>query len=79
MISNTAISLFILEIEFARPETRCDGAESVPVSEALSHTGTLEVSYHSLTRVLLPSLELWKAKDIQAIEAVKRTFTYKHH
>ena len=34
-------------------------------------------SRHSPTRVILPALESTKAKDIQAIEAIQRTFTYK--
>ena len=45
------------------------GAESVSVTEALSHADTLEISCHSLTRVLLPALE--------SIEAIQQTFTYK--
>ena len=48
--------------------------ESVSVAEALSHADTLEISYHSLTRVLWNP---WKAEDRQAIEAIRQTFTYK--
>ena len=33
------------------------GVESVPVREALTHANTLEVSCHSITRVVLPDLE----------------------
>ena len=50
------------------------GVESVSVAEALSHADTLEISCNSPTRVLLPALNIWKAKDIQAIEAIQRTF-----
>ena len=54
------------------------GLQSVPIPEALTHADTLEVSIgHSLIRVLLPALEHRKANDIQAIEAVQRTFSYK--
>ena len=53
------------------------GVESVSVAAALSHADTLEISCHSNTRVLLPALESMGAKDIQAIEAIKRPFTYK--
>ena len=53
------------------------GVESVSVAEALSHAVTLEIYCHSPTRVLLPALDPWKAKDIQAIEAIQRTFSYK--
>ena len=52
------------------------GVESVLVSGAFSHADTLEI--------VIPLLEYccqlwnpWKAKDIQAIEAIQRTFTYK--
>ena len=51
--------------------------ESVSVAKTLSHADTLEIYCHSPTRVLLPALESTKAKDIQAIEAIQRTFTYK--
>ena len=51
------------------------GVERVSVAEALSHADTLEISCDSLTRVQL--WNPWKAKDIQAIEAIQRTFTYK--
>ena len=54
------------------------GVESVSVTEALSHADTLEISCHSTTRVLVPAQEsIWTAKDIQAIEAIQQTFTYK--
>ena len=45
------------------------GVESVSVAEALSHADAafLKLLYRSP----------WKAKDIQAIEAIQRTFTYK--
>ena len=51
--------------------------ESVSVARALSLADTLEISCRSPTRVLLPALESMEAKDIQAIEAIQRTFTYK--
>ena len=54
------------------------GVESVSVSEAISHGDTL------LKSLVIPLLEYccqlwnpWKAKDIQAIETIQRTFTYK--
>ena len=53
------------------------GVKSVSVAEVLSHADTLEISCHSPTKVLL---QLWnpsKEKDIQAIEAIQWTFTYK--
>ena len=53
------------------------GVESVSVAEALSHAETLEISWHSTTRVLLPALESIERKDLQAIKAIQRTFTYK--
>ena len=53
------------------------GVESVSVAEVLSHADTPEISCHFPTRVLLPALEPLKAKNIQAIEAMQRTFTYK--
>ena len=43
------------------------GVESVSVSVALSHADILEISCHSLTG------NPWKAKDIQAIEAIYST------
>ena len=53
------------------------GVESVSVAGALSHADLLK-------SLLIPLLEYccqlwnpWKAKDIQAIEAIQRTFTYK--
>ena len=52
------------------------GVESVSVAEAVSHADTLKISCHSPTRVLLLALESMKRKDIQAIEAIQRTFTY---
>ena len=53
------------------------GVESVSVAEALSHAGTLEISCHSPTEYCCQLWNPWKAKDIQAIEAIQRTFTYK--
>ena len=50
------------------------GVESVSVAEALSHDDTLEISCHSPTRVRTAAMQLWnqwKAKDIQAIEAIQ--------
>ena len=53
------------------------GVESVSVGAVLSHADTLEISCHSPTRVLLPALKSMESKDIQAFEAIQRTFTYK--
>ena len=53
------------------------GVESVSVAEALSHADTLEISRLSHSRVLLSPLESMESKDIQAIEALQLTFTYK--
>ena len=53
------------------------GVESVPVAEALSHADTLEISCYSPIGVLLPALESMESKDIQAIEAIQRMFTFK--
>ena len=60
------------------------GVESVSVEEALPHADTLEISCHSPTENTLLhwqySCQLWnpwKAKDIEAIEAIQRTFAYK--
>ena len=50
------------------------GVESVSVAEALSHADTLEISCHSQSCQLWNP---WKVKDIQATEAIERTFTYK--
>ena len=50
---------------------------SVSVAEALSHADTLEIFCHSPTKVLLSAQESMESKDIQAIEAIQRTFTYK--
>ena len=53
------------------------GVESVSVAEALSHADTLEISCHSPTRDCCQLCNPWKAKGIQAIEDIQRTFTYK--
>ena len=54
------------------------GVESVSVSEALSHADTLEISCHSPTRVLLPSLESMETKRHTSYRiAIQPTFTYK--
>ena len=53
------------------------GVESVSVVRELSHADTLLISCHSHTRVLLLALEFMESKDIQSIEAIQRTFTYK--
>ena len=58
------------------------GVESVSVAGALSHADTLEISRHfpTIWIIIEYSCQLWnpwKAKDIQAIEAIQRTFTYK--
>ena len=46
--------------------------------EALSHADTLEISCHSPTIVLLPTLESMDSKrHIQAFKAIQRTFIYK--
>ena len=42
------------------------------------HADTLEISCHSPTIEYCCELwNPWKAKDMQAIEAIQRTFTYK--
>ena len=51
------------------------GVEIVPVPKALSHADTFEVL--SLLEYCCQLWNPWNAKDIQAIEAVQRTFTYK--
>ena len=53
------------------------GVESVSVAEAVSRAGTLKISCHSPTRVLLPALESTGGKNIEAIDAIQRTFAYK--
>ena len=54
------------------------GVESVPVAEVLADADTLEASYDSLTRVLLPALESIEGKrHASYFEAIQRTFTYK--
>ena len=54
------------------------GVESVSVTEALFPAETLQISWHSPTRVYCCQLwNPWKAKEIQAIEAIQRTFRYK--
>ena len=53
------------------------GVESVSVAVAISHADTLEISCRSPTRVLLPALESMERKNLQAIEAIQRAFTYK--
>ena len=54
------------------------GVETVSVAEALSHADTLEISCHSPTRVLLPTLESMESKRHKlSIEAIQLMFTYK--
>ena len=77
-MSNTAtFTLDIRNIVKKERDKMGSGVESVSVAEALSHADTLEISCHSHTRVVLPALESMESKDIQAIEAIQRTFTYK--
>ena len=58
------------------PGNRQDGigAESVSVAEALYHPDTL---VNPLLEYCCQLWNPWKAKDIQDIEAIQRTFTYK--
>ena len=53
------------------------GVESVSVAEALSHADTLEISCHFLLEYCYQLWNPWRAKAIQAIEAIQRTFTCK--
>ena len=53
------------------------GVESVSDVGVLSHADTLEISCHSLPEYCCLLWIPWKAKDIQAIEAIQQTFTYK--
>ena len=55
------------------------GVESVPVTEALSHAGTLKISCKSPPRVLLPAQESMEGKrhTVKAIEAFQQTFACK--
>ena len=62
IMSNTAT--FTLHIRNIVEKNRPDrmGVESVSVVEALSHADTLEISCHSPTRALLPTLESTESK-----------------
>ena len=53
------------------------GVESVPVADALFHADTLEVYYHFLIGVPVPAMGFMITKDIQSIETIQRTLTYK--
>ena len=54
------------------------GVESVSVARVLSHADTLEISCHSTILECCCQLwNSWKAKDIQAIEAIQRKSIYK--
>ena len=53
------------------------GVESVSVAEAISHVDTLESFNIPLLEYCCQLWNSWKTKDIQAIEAIQRTFTYK--
>ena len=54
------------------------GVEGGPVSSALAHANALEVLSFPYYRVLLPALESMEGKkNIQAIQAHQRTFTFK--
>ena len=44
--------------------------ESVPLAEALSHAVTLEVSCHSITRVLLQALESMEGKGHTSYQVI---------
>ena len=63
MMSNTAtLTLFIRNIVKKAWKQDGMGVESVSVVEAHSHAGTLEISCHSPTRVLLPALQSTESK-----------------
>ena len=53
------------------------GVKSVSVSEALSHGALLKSLVIPLLEYCCQLWNPWKAKDIQAIEAIQRTCTYK--
>ena len=53
------------------------GVESVSVAKALSRADTLEISFIPQLEYCCQLWNPWKAKDIQVIEAIQRTFTYK--
>ena len=53
------------------------GVGSVSVAEALSHANTLEISYHSSTRVRLPALESMESKRHTSYRSyIQQTFTH---
>ena len=49
------------------------------ITGALTHAETLEVSDHCFIKVRLSAQESVEGKNIQAVEAIQRTFTYKMH
>ena len=53
------------------------GVESFSVTEALSHADPLKSLVIPLLQYCCQPWNPWKAKDIQAIEAIQRTFTHK--
>ena len=53
--------------------------ESVPVSEALSHSDTFEVSYHSFIRVLLSALESTEGKGHTSYRSHSTNIYIKNH
>ena len=57
MMSNTATFTLHIKNIVKRPATNGMGIESASVAETLSHADTVKVSCHSLTRVLVPTLE----------------------
>ena len=64
MMSNTATFTIHIRniVKKARDKMGWMGVESVSVAEALVHAGTLEISCHYPTRVLLPALESMESK-----------------
>ena len=78
MMSNTAtFTLHIINI-VKKARDKMDGCRECSSRGALSHADTLEISCHSPTIEYCCQLgNPWKAKDIQAIKAIQRTFTYK--
>ena len=55
---------FFAHLKYSLKGQRQDGmgVESVSVTEARSHAETLDISYHSPTRVLLPAVESMESK-----------------
>ena len=53
--------------------------ESVSVAEAVSHADTLEISCHSLTRVLLPALESMESKRDTSYQSYSTNVYIQNH